>query len=216
MRIVVADDSVLLRHGLVGLLTDAGLEVVGQAGTTDELLAEVREQRPDLAIFDIRMPPGEGNGGIAAARTIHAEFGETVAVLMLSQHLEPEFALELLEVWEGGIGYLLKDRVVDVGQFVDAVRRVAAGDQVMDPAIVRRLVQRRRIDDPLERLGEREREVLALIAEGRSNQGIADALFLSPKTIEAYVGSIFGKLGLESSASDHRRVLAALAWLRDR
>jgi DNA-binding NarL/FixJ family response regulator len=216
MRIVVADDSVLLRQGLVGLLREADLDVVGQAGTTDELLAEVREQRPDLAIIDIRMPPGEGNGGIAAARTIHAEFGETVAVLMLSQHLEPEFALEMLDEWEHGIGYLLKDRVVDVAQFVDAVQRVAAGAQVMDPAIVRRLVQRRRIDDPLERLADREREVLALIAEGRSNQGISDALFLSPKTIEAYVGTIFGKLGLESSPSDHRRVLAALAWLRDR
>jgi len=215
LRIVVADDAVLLREGLVRLLEDADLDVVGQAGTSDGLLALVRTHRPDLAIVDIRMAPGQGDG-IAAAEAIHAEFGDAVAVLLLSQHLEPEFALKMLQERDGGIGYLLKDRVVDIGQFIEAVRRVAAGEQVMDPAIVRRLVQRRRADDPVARLSEREREVLALMAEGRSNQGIADTLFLSAKTVEAYVGAVFAKLGLETGSSDHRRVLAVLAYLRNR
>jgi DNA-binding NarL/FixJ family response regulator len=216
MRVVVADDSVLLREGLVRILTDAGIEVAGQAAAADELLSLVHDQTPDLAIVDIRMPPGRGDEGIAAARAIHDAFGERVAVLVLSQHLEPKFALELLEQREGGIGYLLKDRVVDIPQFLDAVRTVAAGGQVLDPAIVRRLVQRRRSNDPLETLSQREREVLALMAEGRSNQGISNALFLSPKTIEAYVGSVFDKLGLDGDVADHRRVLAVLAYLRDR
>lgn len=216
LRIVVADDSVLLREGIVRLLEDAGLVVAGQASSADELLELVREHRPDLAIVDIRMPPGRGDEGIGASRAIHAEFGDDVAVLVLSQHLEPEFALQMLQERDRGIGYLLKDRVVDIPQFVEAVRRVAAGEQVMDPAIVRRLVERRRSNDPLESLSEREREVLGLMAEGQTNQGIADALYLSPKTIEAYVGAIFSKLGLEPGPAGHRRVLAVLAYLRDR
>jgi DNA-binding NarL/FixJ family response regulator len=216
LRVVIADDSVLLREGLARILSDAGIEVAGQARTGEELLTIVRSQRPNLAIVDIRMPPGRGDEGIAAAREIHDEFGDAVAVLVLSQHIEPEFALELLEQRDTGVGYLLKDRVVDIPQFLDAARRVAAGDQVLDPAIVRRLVQRRRTNDPIDALTERERDVLALMAEGRSNQGIADTLFLSGKTIEAYVGAIFDKLGLDSETAGHRRVLAVLAYLRDR
>ena len=216
IRVVVADDAVLLREGIASFLEDADFEVVGRAATADELLRLVREQRPDIAIVDIRMPPGTGDEGIAAAAQIHAEFGDAVAVLVLSQHLEPEFALRLLTDRERGVGYLLKDRIVDIPEFIEAVRRVAGGGQAIDPAIVRRLVQRRRTDDPLEGLSGRERDVLAAMAEGRSNQGIADAMFLAPKTVEAYVGSIFGKLGLEAGPSEHRRVLAVLAYLRDR
>ncbi len=216
MRVIVADDSILLREGIASLLADEGFEVCGRAGTADELIRLVRETRPELAIVDIRMPPGQRDEGIMAMRRIREEIDSGIAVLVLSQYLEPEFALRLLEEGGRGLGYLLKDRVADVGQFVEAVRQVARGGLLIDPAIVARLLDRRRHRDPLGDLSQREREVLGLMAEGRSNQAIAERLFLSEKTVEGYVGTIFGKLGLEPTAEDHRRVLAVLAYLQDR
>ena len=216
LRIVVADDAVLLRTGIVRILEREGWIVTAEAGNADELLAAVRRDRPDVAIVDIRMPPGHADEGIRATQAIRAEFGSTVAVLVLSQYLEPDFAMRLLDDADRAIGYLLKDRIVDVAEFTDAVRRVAAGGEVIDPAIVSRLLNRRRRQDPLDALSEREREVLGLMAEGRSNQSIADRLFLAPKTVEAYISSIFGKLALEPDAADHRRVLAVLAYLDGR
>lgn len=216
LQIVVADDSVLLREGVVRLLVEAGFEVAGQAGTAEALVEIVRATKPDLAIVDIRMPPGVGDEGIRASRALRAEHGLGLGVLILSQYLEADFALRLLEEGGPGMGYLLKDRIADVDQFLDAVRRVATGEQVVDPAIVRQLIGRPRKLDPVAALSDREREVLALMAEGRSNAAIADRLFLSAKTVEAYVGVIFGKLGLEAAPSDHRRVLAVLAYLQER
>lgn len=215
-RIAVADDAVLLRAGIVRILEGEGWAVVSESGTADALLAAVRRDRPDVAIVDIRMPPGHSDEGIRATRQIREEHGDAVAVLVLSQYLEPDFALRLLDEGEQRVGYLLKDRITDVAAFTDAVRRVASGGQVIDPAIVRQLLNRRRRQDPLDELTEREREVLALMAEGRSNASIADALSLAAKTVEAYISSVFGKLGLEPSAGDHRRVLAVLAYLQAR
>ena len=216
LRIAVADDAVLLRAGIVRILEGEGWVVTSESGTAEELLHAVRRDRPDVAIVDIRMPPGHTDEGIRATHLIRAELGDAVAVLVLSQYLEPDFAMRLLDESGRGVGYLLKDRIADVATFTDAVRRVAAGGQVIDPAIVSRLLNRRRREDPLDALTEREREVLALMAEGRSNQTIAGTLFLAPKTVEAYVGSIFGKLALEPTATDHRRVLAVLLFLQGR
>ena len=214
MRVVIADDSVLLREGLARVLTEAGFEVTGQAGDGEELLALVEAGRPDVAIVDIRMPPTHTDEGLRAARALRARH-PGVGVLVLSQYVRPSYALELLAGGADGVGYLLKDRVSDLAELADSVRRVAEGGSVLDPSVVSQLVDRRRSgDDPLARLTEREREVLALMAQGRSNSALSDELCLSEKTIEAHVRSIFIKLGLAPDPGDHRRVLAVLAFLR--
>jgi DNA-binding NarL/FixJ family response regulator len=214
LRLVVADDSLLLREGLVRLLGDAGFEVVAQAGTAPELLDAVRHHRPDVAIVDIRMPPTHTDEGLQAAAAIRAEHGTAVGVLVLSQYVETTFALRLVEDGVGGVGYLLKDRVEDLEDFADAIRRIARGGSVIDAEVVAQLVGRRRARVPLDDLTDREREVLALMAEGRSNQAICDRLFLAPKTVEAHIANIFSKLELLPAPDDHRRVLAVLAHLR--
>jgi DNA-binding NarL/FixJ family response regulator len=212
MRVVLADDSVLLREGIASLLTDAGFDVVGQSGTADDLLLKVRSYSPDVAIVDIRMPPTNTTEGLEAAKQIR-EKHPMVGVLLLSQFIEAGYALELLQDNAEGVGYLLKDRVGDVGEFTDAVRRVGEGGSALDPAVVSRLVGRRRVDDPLADLTPREREVLELIAQGRTNQAIAERLVVTPRAVEKHVTSIFGKLRLPATAEDHRRVLAALTFL---
>jgi DNA-binding NarL/FixJ family response regulator len=214
LRLVLADDSMLLREGIARLLTESGFEIVGQAGGAEELVAAVREHRPDVAIIDIRMPPDHTDEGLRAAEAIRAEHGTEVGILVLSQYVETSFALRLVADGAGGVGYLLKDRVDDLDDFADAIRRIARGGSVIDPEVVARLVGSRRTRVPLDDLTPREREVLALIAEGRSNQAIGDRLFLAPKTIEAHIASIFSKLGLLPAPDDHRRVLAVLAHLR--
>ena len=214
LRLVLADDSMLLREGIARLLTESGFEIVGQAGGAEELVAAVREHRPDVAIIDIRMPPDHTDEGLRAAEAIRAEHGTEVGILVLSQYVETSFALRLVADGAGGVGYLLKDRVDDLDDFADAIRRIARGGSVIDPEVVARLVGSRRTRVPLDDLTAREREVLALIAEGRSNQAIGDRLFLAPKTIEAHIASIFSKLGLLPAPDDHRRVLAVLAHLR--
>ena len=214
-RVIVADDSALIRDGVARLLTDEGFDVVGQAVGFGDLIAMARDRRPDIVVTDIRMPPGLRDEGIVATFQIRRDSKDRTAVLVLSQYLEPEFAVRLLEEGGPGLGYLLKDRVVETGEFVDAVRRVARGDLVIDASIVSRLLSRRRHGSTLDGLSEREREVLRQMAEGRSNLGIAERLFLSEKTVEGYVGTIFAKLGIEAAADDHRRVLAVLAHLRD-
>jgi len=211
LRVVVADDNALLREGIASLLEEAGHTVVGRAGDADDLLLKVRSYSPDVAIVDVRMPPGYGEEGLAAAAEIRSSFPD-VAVLVLSQHLEATYLLELVGDDASGVGYLLKDRVRDVAEFVDAVERVAAGGTAFDPAVVSSLVGGRRgvlLDD----LTEREREVLGLIAEGRSNRAIAGQLDLSPRAVERHVQAIFQKLRLPESEDDNRRVLAVLALL---
>ena len=213
MRVVIADDSALLRQGVAQLLLEAGFDVAGQATDGDELLALVEEMRPDVAVVDIRMPPTHTDEGIRAAKEIRTRFPE-VAVLVLSQYVRPSYALELLEESAERIGYLLKDRVSDVHELADAIRRVGQGGSVLDPSVVSQLVGRRRQDgDPIEDLSDREREVLALVAEGRTNQAIATRLFITERTVEKHVKSILGKLRIPAGADDHRRVLAVLAYL---
>ena len=213
MRVVIAEDSVLLREGVVRLLEEAGFEVVGQAGTPGELLLRVRSYEPDVAVVDIRMPPTHTDEGLRAAKEIREKHPD-VGVLVLSQYVEPSYAMELLADSAEGVGYLLKDRVSDVAEFAAAVRRVGEGGSALDPAIVSQLVGRRRGSDPLEALTPRERDVLELMAEGRSNQGIAERLVVTERAVEKHVTSIFGKLRLPPAAEDHRRVLAVLAYLR--
>ena len=213
MRVVIAEDSVLLREGIERLLTDSGLDVVGTCETADDLLGMVETRTPDVAIVDIRLPPTHSDEGLQAALVIRAEH-PSVGVLVVSQYLELGLAMKLLGDSADGVGYLLKDRVSDVNEFVGAVRRVAAGGSAIDPVIVSRLVARRRSDDPLDALTPREREVLELMASGSSNQGIADRLVISLRAVEKYVSSIFTKLGLPSSGSESRRVLAVLLYLR--
>jgi DNA-binding NarL/FixJ family response regulator len=213
VRVVIAEDSVLLREGVARILADSGFEVVGQAGTADELMRKVRSYSPDVAIVDIRMPPTHTDEGLQAAHEIR-EKHPGVGVLVLSQYIEPAYAMELLAESAEGVGYLLKDRISDVQEFSDAVRRVADGGSALDPQIVSQLVGRRRGDDPLGELTPREREVLGLMAEGRSNQGIAERLVVTERAVEKHVTSIFSKLKLPAATADHRRVLAVLAYLR--
>jgi DNA-binding NarL/FixJ family response regulator len=214
LRLVLADDSLLLREGIARLLVEAGFEVVAQAGTADELLTAVRAHRPDVAIIDIRMPPTHTDEGLRAAEAIRSEHGTAVGILVLSQYVETTFAMRLVADGAGGVGYLLKDRVEDLDDFAEAIGRIARGGSVIDPEVVAQLVGRRRGRVPLDDLTEREREVLALMAEGRSNQAICDSLFLAPKTVEAHIANIFSKLELLPAPDDHRRVLAVLAHLR--
>ena len=213
MRVAIAEDSVLLREGLVRLLADAGSDVVAQCGTGDELLDEVRKSPPDVVIVDIRLPPTHNDEGMRAALEIRQRH-PNVGVLVLSQYVELGLAMKLLAESAEGVGYLLKDRIGDVDDFLGAVRRVAGGGSALDPIIVSTLLSRRRADDPLEHLTPREREVLELMATGSSNQGIADRLVITVRAVEKYVSSIFDKLELPSSGSESRRVLAVLMFLR--
>ncbi|MDT4902854.1 MAG: hypothetical protein QOH52_870 [Pseudonocardiales bacterium] len=213
-RVVVADDDVLLREGLASLLDRSGFQVVGQAGTGVELLALVRATQPDVAIVDIRMPPTHATEGLDAARVIRAEQPDT-AIIVLSAHVEVDEAMELLAGGER-LGYLLKSRVTHVDQFIETVERIAAGASVVDPSLVQELVMARRRRDPLDVLSPREREVLALMAEGRSNAGIASQIFVSEGTVEKHVRSILTKLDLPESETRHRRVLAVLRFLEAR
>jgi serine/threonine-protein kinase len=213
VRVVIADDAPLIREGVARLLAENGVEVVDQVGDADALLTRVRDLRPDVALVDIRMPPTHTDEGLRAAREIRTRYSDT-AVLVLSQHLELDYALRLVEEKPERVGYLLKERVGRIDQLLDAVRRVAAGECVVDRAVVDELLARQRRVDPLEALTQREREILALMAEGRSNQGISRALWLSPKTVETHIRSAFAKLGIQEAPENNRRVLAVLAYLR--
>ena len=213
MRVVVADDALLTREGIVHLLREAGIDVVAEAENAEQLLAHVRRARPDAAVVDIRMPPTHTDEGLVAAQRIRAEHPD-VAVLLLSQYVDPQYAMRLLEEHPERVGYLLKDRVFDVAVLVDALRRLGDGETVVDPTIVSLLFGRRRRTDPLGKLTEREREVLALLAEGLSNKAVGSRLFITEATVEAHVKSIFLKLGLTVDPDAHRRVLAVLTYLR--
>ena len=213
MRVVLAEDSVLLREGVARLLEDQGFDVVAQTGTAEDLMLKVRSYSPNVVIVDIRMPPTHTDEGLRAAQEIRSTYPD-VGVLVLSQYVEATYAMELLSESAEGVGYLLKDRVSDVGEFAAAVRRVGEGGSALDPAIVSQLVGRRRRDDPIDQLTPREREVLEHMAQGRSNQGIADQLVVTERAVEKHVTSIFGKLRLPHAPEDHRRVLAVLTYLR--
>jgi DNA-binding NarL/FixJ family response regulator len=213
VKVVIADDSTLLREGIAQLLETRGFEVVGQSENADDLLLKVRSYKPDVAVVDIRMPPTHTDEGLRAAQEIREKHPKT-SVLVLSQYVEAAYAMELLSESAEGVGYLLKDRVSDIEEFAAAVRRVGEGGSALDPAIVSQLVGRRRKDDPLEQLTPREREVLELMAEGRSNRAIAERLVVTERAVEKHVTSIFGKLRLPADQADHRRVLAVLAYLR--
>jgi DNA-binding NarL/FixJ family response regulator len=213
VRVVIADDAALIREGVARLLSENGVEVVDQVGDANALLRSVRDLRPDVALVDIRMPPTHTDEGLRAAREIRSCHPET-AVLVLSQHLEPDYALQLVEEKPERVGYLMKERVGRIDQLLDAVERVAAGECVVDRSVVDDLLARRRQVDPIEELTSREREILALMAEGRSNQGICRALWLSPKTVETHIRGAFAKLGIAAAPEDNRRVLAVLAYLK--
>jgi DNA-binding NarL/FixJ family response regulator len=214
VRVIVAEDTMLTREGIVRLLVEAGVDVVAQAEDAATLIRYVRTERPDAAIIDIRMPPTHTDEGLVAAQQIRAEHPD-VGVLVLSHYVEPRYAIRLLEEHPERVGYLLKERVFDVAILVDALRRIGDGETVVDPTIVARLLGRRRREDPLAELTKREREVLGLLAEGLSNRAIADRLFVTERTVEAHVKQIFMKLHLDASAGSHRRVLAVLAYLRN-
>ncbi len=213
IRVVLADDSVLLREGIARLLAESGFDIVAQSGNADDLLRHVAMHKPDVAIVDIRMPPTHTDEGLRAAHVIRENHPEC-GVLVLSQYVEAGYALDLLAENTEGVGYLLKDRVADLEQFASAVRRVAEGGSALDPAVVGELFERKRRDDPVDELTPREREVIGLMAEGRSNQAIADRLYITLRAVEKHVTSIFSKLGLPASTDDHRRVLAVLLYLR--
>jgi DNA-binding NarL/FixJ family response regulator len=213
VRVIVADDDVLLREGVVRLLDEAGFDVVGHSATAEDLLQQVATRAPDVAILDIRMPPTQTDEGLRAALEIRAQHPR-VGVMLLSQHADIGLAMKLLAGDAEGVGYLLKDRISDVEEFAEAIRRVGRGGSVLEPSIVSELFGRRRADNPLDSLTDREREVLSFMAEGRSNQGIADRLGISERGVQKHVTSIFTKLGLSDAGDDHRRVLAVLAFLR--
>jgi DNA-binding NarL/FixJ family response regulator len=213
MRVVIADDATLIREGVAMLLAENGVQVAAQVGDGESLLASVREHRPEVALIDIRMPPTHTDEGLRAAVQIRSEHPDTAA-LVLSQHLEPRYAMRLIEQSPAKTGYLLKERVGRVEQLLDALNRVADGECVVDREIVDELINRSRASDPLDELTNREREILALIAEGRSNQGICTALWLSPKTVETHIRGIFSKLNIQATQHDNRRVLAVLTYLR--
>ena len=213
MRVAIAEDSVLLREGLVRLLGDSGFEVVAQSGDAEDLMRKVSAHHPDVAVVDVRMPPSFTDEGLRAARELRVRF-PAMGVLVLSEYVEEVYAMELISEGAGGLGYLLKQRVSDVDDFAASVRRVGEGGSALDPEVVAQLVGRRRRDDPLSELTPRERDVLELMAEGRSNQGIAEQLVITDRAVEKHVTSIFSKLGLGPAPEDHRRVLAVLTYLR--